>query len=514
MKRYIRKGILLLLCCAILTGCGKITMPFITTTELTVEENTYEIYTYTKNGITYEVEKGLFSRDEMSSLIKNMEEELETAAQYLAPEREKEFTVRMLKKTPENGMYIENDVLYLRGNDVEKKKYIPWLIQLYYDLDQTWVAFGIYENAFVSGDEEKVDLGTYFTESDDLSMLGFFPGRFVTYLNYESNYDLVTETARQLTAYCVEQGKTKELLSGKISAQDKQAWLNSIGVNRVYDEVGEELFSKVLKFTSGTDKLFIQLEEGSYTLKRMDFMEDALRMEQYILESKRGELEAVKLLKEYCNVEAKVPVIDYIVDDELRSSSMEQNEDTSGYTIKRAQAVYPSALSMDSVFMETGVEFINWKTDLLTTYWTNAVMEGIEMGAANYYYYWIRHQFDGNPQDTIWDEYMVIDSQYAVRKEVDVRIVADILAIKAEGHPIYRYLNITEKEASPMERCDYNARESIMYYIGDTYGNEVVAEFLLGGADLKDITDATESQIIDSWKKYIKKQATEWRMDN
>ena len=276
----------------IASGCGQTAK---NVTEKTLSVIQFEEKTIARNehyGRTFKVKygetdrfnigflQGLYDDNELQSVAGKIADDIALIESTLGTSA-KHFNIYVLDETITGQPAAIGGNIYCSKDDLYTGLYRVALVEASLGIVQQWQAYGV-EGIVFNREADVSALKRYYTDNEDISVLGLFGTRFMSEWNTESDFEIAKETAVSLAEFIVE-NYGYDILSSDITPQIKNEWLQSIGVDRTFTyEYNDALRGSVVSRLN-EDLVLITTQYAIYDLAMVDdYLETSKDIEKFI----------------------------------------------------------------------------------------------------------------------------------------------------------------------------------------------------------------------------------------
>lgn len=460
--------------------------------------------------------KDMLTNDEMATVTGDIYNDIQKINDYLhLGNSNSTLHLYVLDELIDDQIITTNDVVYITIDMIEDDSYYIPLLQAYLDINEPWKLYGLYSLIF----EETKDISfltEYYTNADDISMLGLFGACFNATFNTSEEIEIAMATATSLTAFILDEYDYSMLLNNNTSIM-KEEWLHSIGVSKSFSYQYEKEYTN-FSFSQSCDyPLIIETDDACYNLIPLeDVLESCKDIEQFIFEDITGR----KIIK------------DYISNNTTKKSDVILEEKHISYYI--GDFGISSADSSGVIQLDNRIDQnLHEATHLMiktSKKWAN---EGI----AEYMSYFIAHDpyacesiydfltyFEDEYNDTtenipdenldliVMDYYVKRGGSYESIEDIDVRLFCDASAFvnlnnewgaTSSRQPIYVVYNLSEEERNCGDELSYVQSCSFVAYLIDNYTFEPFLEYCANDGTCEDAFGKSYELLNADWIEYL-----------
>jgi len=193
--------------------------------------------------------------------------------------------------------FIGGNVVYCTLDEFQSGAYREALVRACYNLTEPAIIIGLTEVIFGEPKDDE-NLISYYNNTEDMSILGLFGGRFYEGWNTPDEIQIAKDTATSLIKYLVENNGSDYVLSQEIASDNKREWLNSLGIKREYQNDYEGEFDHLTYSDSHKYSLIIKSMDASYNMVPLELVENASELENFLHKDFEGRKYILNYLKE------------------------------------------------------------------------------------------------------------------------------------------------------------------------------------------------------------------------
>ena len=414
--------------------------------------------------------------------------------------------------------YVLDKKIITGKEQIENGEYFATYVKETTGIQNSWLAYGITGTVTEKGamkDREK-ELASYYENAENMGILGLADTRFLSVLCSADEIQIAKKTAISFYTYWKEQQgtddikKLEESLKGKNLTEEKNNWLNSIGVKKEYAYPYEGLYD----ITAGISKKYSRGISASgtyadYEMKLQDdpgyFMSSVKNVERFLYENQRGAKELHEYLEkaENSNLLHLNRNANYIIEEQNNSY-----QELGGYT-----DIFTGEITIDSPYV------LYCHLHELTHLWSqteqqNSTIEKIWFGEGFACYGALQvKEYCGidigsfKDADFLWCQAKMLES--AGKKEAE-----DILELYGQAggsleedkfdhtlfNNVYVYSNVEKyglEEA--VKRYDYSYYESFVNYLIENYSLEDVIEVVTNHQTVEETFKKSFEELQQEW---------------
>ena len=203
---------------------------------------TFKMMSVDSNGMTIGVLKDIYTDEELIQVFDKVSADVELLNDINDISGEV-LNLYILEETINGGTYLSGNKIFTTIKDFENNTYLIGLSQWGLGLEGQWKNIGI-QGILSEKNIDSSELENYYTNCEDMNILGLLETRFLEEYNTDQELEVAIDTSVALTSFIISEYGYSELKTG-VSASVIQEWLNSIGVNREYNNEYIEVLSKV-----------------------------------------------------------------------------------------------------------------------------------------------------------------------------------------------------------------------------------------------------------------------------
>ena len=228
---------------------------------------TFEVYSAQGVDVILNVQKSIFEQQSAADFLHTIERDIRNFEETFPKLEAPVLSVYLVDKTIDGYVCQYDKSIYCTEADINNKTYFDALTEALFDFQQPWMIEGA--AAFVS--ERNVDetaLRAYYSTKHDSNILSLFAGYFCEDFATQEELQVAKDTAAALAKYVIENYGMKSFLSG-VTAEQKQAWLLSIGATEVYANEDEESFKDYTYSYSKEYPLIVTTVQAVFYLRKI-----------------------------------------------------------------------------------------------------------------------------------------------------------------------------------------------------------------------------------------------------
>lgn len=513
-----KKILLIVLFALCLSGCSKSENNIIFSKQTFTRNSNYERTFHMLYGETKDVSIGflenLFNEEEIGLKAKIVIEDVKKLEQvYSNDHYSDKLSIYILDSTIYDEPYVVGRNVFCSKDDFESGVYKEALTQGYFNLEDKSLSIGLAGYCF----DEKFDnevLIDYYSNEDDISVLGLFGGRFYDGFNTNVEIEIARKTTLSLTDYIIMKYGFDTLLNG-FDAQLKQEWLDSLGIKREYDYPYEGKFTNFHFSKSSEYPLIVKTDQVTYYFQPIEsVLNESQEIEYFIHKDIDGRKYILNFLKEH--MEDYRLINNSQIDCYVLSGTNEKNGgDTLGNKITLYGRISPHLHEATHVFVRESLN-ASWKYEGMAEY--------INLIVYPYSYY----------KETLTKEYLEngTKNQSQVVKEafeyyfnqggrvtstdgIDMRLYVDSIAYASlhTNSKIDQFNTLTTpinevyglKTNMEGNELTYFQANSFLAYLADFYSIEDVIKFYTTDLNIEDVFQKTYAELKAEWIAYLER---------
>lgn len=271
--------VLTLILVIICSGCGgtgesiPISSPFTVQFEaktIARDENysrTFKAMYGQANKFNIGVLQGLYLDNDLQSVVDKIIGDVELIEWTLGISAN-QFNIYVLDETIPGQPAAVSGNVYCTKDDLYTGLYRVALVEACLGISQQWQAYGI-EGIVFSREIDVSELTKFYTDNEDMGVLGLFGTRFMSEWNTKSDLEIAKKTAVSLTEFILENYNYETLVCGA-TQQIKNEWLKSIGVDRTFAYEYADVLRDAKVSKQDETLVFIITQYASYNLTKID----------------------------------------------------------------------------------------------------------------------------------------------------------------------------------------------------------------------------------------------------
>lgn len=463
------------------------------------------------------MEEGIYTQESANEYLDKITDDMELIEQRFQKPTNKIVEVSIIEEPLANGMYVGGNKVYCTEEEIQDNTYRVALVRACYNLTEPAMMHGL--EGYVFGEEpDRDNLREYYSKTEDISVLSLFGARFYEGWNTDEEIRIAKDTATSLVSYLVEQGKEEFILSQAVTAE-KNEWLKSIGVERIYENP-YEFADNLIDFSKSKEySLIMYSDEANYYLTSIDSLSTTQAVEEFIYKDYEGRKYILDYLEE--NAPNNFQYIQTDVKPEYFISSTEPIFGGITVTSGKITLWFPFAHLHEYVHVITGLSAGAHKL------WMN---EGLAEYLSRIIYpnnYPVQVDFEGITPDNLPDspEFYRIGMQYYKDQggkfppeEIDRRLYMDAIvygsALESKvdesvaAGSIARIYGVNDFDKEGGNELTYKQAASFTAYLIDEFSLDTYLDYYIGarrGESFEEVFGITYEDAKEDWIEYFQR---------
>lgn len=255
------------------------------------------MYYGVNDGIGIGIEESIDSQENRKDIYKKITEDIiQIQTKFLKPSNDL-INIYVIEAPLDNTPYIGDNTVYCTLQDLEDNIYRPALVRACYNLTEPAIIHGL--TGYIWGEEvDESKLRDYYNETEDMSLLGLTGVRFYKEWNNEEQIQLAKDTATSLMAYLVDIDRKDMVLIQGLTRKIKEEWLQSIGVEKNYENPYEGELNQLKYSKSEEYPLIITSNAANYYIQASEEFLTSREIEKFLYKDIIGRKDILNYLKE------------------------------------------------------------------------------------------------------------------------------------------------------------------------------------------------------------------------
>lgn len=453
--------------------------------------------------------QGLYDDNELQSVTGKIADDIALIENTLGTSA-KHFNIYVLDETITGQPAAISGNIYCSKDDLNSGLYRVTLVEASLGIVQQWQAYGV-EGIVFNREADVSALRQYYTDNEDISVLGLFGTRFMSEWNTERDLKIAKETAVSLAEFIVKNYGYDILLSD-ITPQIKNEWLQSIGVDRTFTyEYNDALRGSVVSRLN-EDLVLITTQYANYSLDKIDRqLETSKDIEKFIYRDIAGLEFILNYISENAPVNyERLSLNDYRIDS-LNTSDSKIGDEPKSFrwlNFHLYSAVYQLFPSSASLWQNIGVADYLSRVIYHDSYERERIFSNFNRYVKKAY----SGEIDINHNDyIILKYYLEHDGGWETVDDIDMRLYGDACSFGAMYQkdfkctwtvtPIHIRFSVSDKiEGNELSQAQ---AFSFTSYLIEKYSLEVFLDLYKEDADFEEVFGESYESIKEQWLEYL-----------
>lgn len=230
----------------------------------------FSTYVCESDSLIFYMQDKVFEAEQAKILQEEIKKDLSVISVVFDQAADETISVYVVERTIGDKCHAVAQSVYCVADDILSGNYRLSLIKACLSLSQSWMTDGAYGYLYGSDvDINEEQLADYYAKAEDLRVLSLFPAYECDTFTSEETRQVARDTCVAVASFVIDTYGADAFVSD-ITAEHKEAWLASLGVNRTYENVYDGFFNGATFDASREYPFIITLHNITYCFQRLE----------------------------------------------------------------------------------------------------------------------------------------------------------------------------------------------------------------------------------------------------